>query len=233
MNLKGIEVTWLGHAAFRIRTPEGLVALVDPWVMGNPMCPEAEKNVKKVDVMLCTHGHFDHIGDAVEIANKHNPQVVGVFELCTWMGKKGVKRIAPMNLGGTQEVGGIKVTMVRADHSCGITDGDQIVYGGVACGYVMEFSNGVKIYHAGDTNVFGDMELIHELYAPEIVMLPVGDHFTMGPREAAYACKLLKPKTVIPMHFGTFPALTGTPAALRKLVPAVEVAELKPGQTVS
>lgn len=233
MNLKGIEVTWLGHAAFRIRTPEGLVALVDPWVTGNPMCPEAEKNVKKVDVMLCTHGHFDHIGDAVEIANKHNPQVVGVFELCTWMGKKGVKRIAPMNLGGTQEVGGIKVTMVRADHSCGITDGDQIVYGGVACGYVMEFSNGVKIYHAGDTNVFGDMELIHELYAPEIVMLPVGDHFTMGPREAAYACKLLKPKTVIPMHFGTFPALTGTPAALRKLVPAVEVAELKPGQTVS
>jgi L-ascorbate metabolism protein UlaG (beta-lactamase superfamily) len=233
MNLKGVEVTWLGHAAFRIRTPEGLVTLVDPWVMGNPMCPDNEKNVKKVDVMLCTHGHFDHIGDAVEIAKKHDPKVVGVFELCTWMGKKGVKQIAPMNLGGTQKVGGINVTMVRADHSCGITDGEQVVYGGVACGYVMEFSNGVKIYHAGDTNVFGDMELIHELYTPEIVILPVGDHFTMGPREAAYACKLLKPKTVIPMHFGTFPALTGTPEALRKLVPALEVLELKPGQTVS
>lgn len=233
MNLKGIELTWLGHAAFRVQTPEGLVALVDPWVMGNPMCPEAEKNVKKVDVMLCTHGHFDHIGDAVEIARKHDPKVVGVFELCTWMSKKGVKQIAPMNLGGTQKVGGIKVTMVRADHSCGITDGDQVVYGGVACGYVMEFSNGVKIYHAGDTNVFGDMEIIHELYAPEIVMLPVGDHFTMGPREAAYACKLLKPKTVIPMHFGTFPALTGTPDALQKLAPAAEVLELNPGQTVS
>ena len=233
MNLKGVEVTWLGHAAFRIRTPEGLVTLVDPWVMGNPMCPDNEKNVKKVDIMLCTHGHFDHIGDAVEIAKKHDPKVVGVFELCTWMGKKGVKQIAPMNLGGTQKVGGINVTMVRADHSCGITDGDQVVYGGVACGYVMEFSNGVKIYHAGDTNVFGDMELIHELYTPEIVILPVGDHFTMGPREAAYACKLLKPKTVIPMHFGTFPALTGTPGALQKLVPALEVLELKPGQTVS
>jgi L-ascorbate metabolism protein UlaG (beta-lactamase superfamily) len=233
MNLKGVEVTWLGHAAFRIRTPEGLVTLVDPWVMGNPMCPDNEKNVKKVDIMLCTHGHFDHIGDAVEIAKKHDPKVVGVFELCTWMGKKGVKQIAPMNLGGTQKVGGINVTMVRADHSCGITDGEQVVYGGVACGYVMEFSNGVKIYHAGDTNVFGDMELIHELYTPEIVILPVGDHFTMGPREAAYACKLLKPKTVIPMHFGTFPALTGTPEALRKLVPALEVLELKPGQTVS
>jgi L-ascorbate metabolism protein UlaG (beta-lactamase superfamily) len=233
MNLKGIALTWLGHAAFRIRTPEGLVALVDPWVMGNPMCPEAEKNVKKVDVMLCTHGHFDHIGDAVEIAKKHDPEVVGIFELCTWISKKGAKRIAPMNKGGTQTVGGIKITMVHAEHSCGITDGDQIVYGGEACGYVMEFSNGIKIYHAGDTNVFGDMEIIHELYAPEIVMLPIGDHFTMGPREAAYACKLLKPKTVIPMHFGTFPALTGTPGALQKLAPAVEVLELKPGQTVS
>jgi L-ascorbate metabolism protein UlaG (beta-lactamase superfamily) len=233
MNLKGIEVTWLGHAAFRIRTPEGLVALVDPWVMGNPMCPDEEKNIRKVDVMLCTHGHFDHIGDAVEIARKHNPQVVGIFELCTWIGKKGVKQSAPMNKGGTQTVGGIKITMVNAEHSCGITDGDQIVYGGEACGYVMEFSNGVKIYHAGDTNVFGDMQIIHELYAPEIVMLPVGGHFTMGPREAAYACKLLKPKSVIPMHFGTFPALTGTPGALGKLVPSLEVVELRPGQTVS
>ena len=159
MNLKGIKLTWLGHATFRIETPAGRTILVDPWVMRNPMCPEKEKDVKKVDVLLCTHGHFDHIGDAVEIAEKHNPVVVGIPELCGWLEKKGVKQTSMMNKGGTQAVGDIKVTMVHADHSCGIQDDDQIVYGGEACGYVIEFSNGVKIYHAGDTNVFGDRQL--------------------------------------------------------------------------
>jgi len=233
MNLKGIKLTWLGHATFRIETPGGKTVLVDPWVMGNPSCPESERKVIKVDVMLCTHGHFDHIGDAVAIARQHNPTVVGIFELCAWMEKKGVKQISPMNKGGTQKVGDLRVTMVHAEHSCGIQDGDQIVYGGEACGYVMEFENGVKIYHAGDTNVFGDMQIIRELYAPEIVMLPIGDHFTMSPREAAYACRLLKPKTVIPMHFGTFPVLTGSPAELKKLVKDAEVLEMKPGQTIA
>jgi L-ascorbate metabolism protein UlaG (beta-lactamase superfamily) len=233
MNLNGIKLTWLGHATFRIETPGGKTILVDPWVMGNPMCPEKEKEVKKVDIMLCTHGHGDHIGDAVEIAKKHNPEVVGIPELCGWLAKKGVKRTAEMNKGGTQTVGDIKVTMVHADHSCGIQDGDELVYGGEACGYVVEFANGVKIYHAGDTNVFGDMQIIRELYAPDIAMIPIGDHYTMGPREAAYACKLLKPKTIIPMHFGTFPALTGKPSQLQKLVPEVEVREMKPGETIS
>jgi len=233
MNLKGIKLTWLGHATFRIETPGGKTVLLDPWVMGNPMCPESEKKFKKVDVMLCTHGHFDHIGDAVAIAKQHNPTVVGIFELCVWMEKKGVKQISPMNKGGTQKVGDLRVTMVHAEHSCGIQDGDQIVYGGEACGYVIEFENGVKIYHAGDTCVFGDMQIIRELYAPEIVMLPIGDHFTMSPREAAYACRLLKPKTVIPMHFGTFPLLTGTASELKKLVKDAEILEMKPGQTIS
>jgi L-ascorbate metabolism protein UlaG (beta-lactamase superfamily) len=232
MNLKGIKLTWLGHATFRVETPEGKTVIVDPWVMGNPMCPAAEKDVKKVDILLCTHGHGDHIGDAVEIAKKHNPVAVGIFELCAWLEKKGVKQISPMNKGGTQAVGDIKITMVHADHSCGILDGGEIIYGGEACGYVIEFANGVKIYHAGDTAVFGDMQIIRELYAPEIVMLPIGDHFTMGPREAAYACKLLQPKTVIPMHFGTFPLLTGTPGALQRLAPGVEMVEMKPGQTI-
>ena len=233
MNLKGIQLTWIGHATFRVQTPEGTTILIDPWVMGNPMCPESEKNVKKVDVLLCTHGHMDHIGDAVEIVKKHNPKIVGIPELCSWLQKKGAKQILPFNKGGTQTVGDIKVTMVHADHSCGIQDGDEIIYGGEACGYVIEFSNGVKIYHAGDTNVFGDMKIIHELYAPGIAMLPIGDHYTMGPREAAYACNLLKPKTVIPMHFGTFPPLVGRPNQLQKLVPSVEVVEFKPGQTIS
>ncbi len=233
MKLDGIKLTWLGHATFRMETPGGKTILVDPWVMGNPMCPKPEKEIKKVDVLLCTHGHGDHIGDAVEIARKHNPAVIGIPELCGWLGTKGVKNLAEMNKGGTQTVGGVNVTMVHADHSCGIQDGDQLIYGGEACGYVIEFSNGVKIYHAGDTNVFGDMRIIHELYAPDIAMIPIGDHYTMGPREAAYACNLLQAKTVIPMHFGTFPVLTGTPGALQKLVPGVEVVEMKPGVTLS
>lgn len=232
MNLNGIKLTWLGHATFRIETPGGKVILIDPWVMNNPMCPEREKNLKKVDVILCTHGHYDHIGDAVEIIKKHNPKVVGIFELCAWLEKKGARQTSPMNKGGTQIVGDIKVTMVQAQHSCGIKDGDEIIYGGEACGYVIEFANGVKIYHAGDTNVFGDMKIIRKLYSPKIVMLPIGDHFTMGPKEAAYACKLLKPQVVIPMHFGTFPVLVGTPDQLQALVPDVEVVAFEPGTTI-
>jgi L-ascorbate metabolism protein UlaG (beta-lactamase superfamily) len=233
MKLNGIKITWLGHATFRIETPQGKTLLIDPWVTGNPKCPEQEKNISKVDVILCTHGHGDHIGDAVEIGKKHNPVVVGMPELCGWLEGKGVKRVSGMNKGGTQTVGDIKVTMVHAEHSSGIEDGSQMIYGGQAAGYVVEFSNGVKIYHAGDTCVFGDMAIICDIYAPEICMLPIGDHYTMGPREAAYACKLLKPKTVIPMHYGTFPVLTGRPADLRKLVPDVEVREMKPGETIS
>ena len=188
--------------------------------------------MKNADVLICTHGHGDHIGDAVDVGKKLNPIAVGIFELCLWLQKKGVKQIAPMNKGGTQTVADVKITMVHAVHSCGIQDGDQIIYGGEACGYVLEFSNGVKLYHAGDTAVFSDMTIIRDLYAPKIAMLPIGDHFTMSPREAAYACKLLQPETVIPMHFGTFPVLTGTPRELQKLVPDVEVLEMKPGQTI-
>ncbi|HTM40498.1 MAG TPA: metal-dependent hydrolase [Terriglobales bacterium] len=231
MDLKGVKLTWLGHATFRIETGSQTV-LVDPWVMGNPLCPGKEKKPQKVDVMLCTHGHFDHIGDAVAIAKQHNPSVIGIFELCSWMEKKGVKKTSPMNKGGTQAVGDMRVTMVHADHSCGILDGDQIIYGGEACGFVMEFQNGLKIYHAGDTAVFGDMQIIRELYAPDIALLPIGDHYVMSPREAAYACKLLRPKAVVPMHFGTFPVLTGTPAQLKQLAKDVEVVEMKPGQTL-
>src|ERR1700693_4489386 len=233
MNLECMKLTWLGHSTFRIETAGVKTIIIDPWIMGNPMCPEAEKKVKKTDVLLCTHGHFDHIGDAVAVVKQHNPIVVGIFELCGWMEKKGAKQTSPMNKGGTQTVGDIKVTMVHADHSCGIQDGDQLIYGGEAVGDVVEFENGGRSYYGGARNVFGDMAITRELYAPEIVMLPIGDHFTMGPREAAYACNLLKPKTVIPMHFGTFPVLTGNPSELQKLAPNVNVTTMKPGVTIS
>src|SRR5258708_16377190 len=170
MNLKGIQLRWFGHASFRIETPAGETIYVDPWVMGNPMCPENEKVVTKADALLCTHGHQDHISDAVSIVTHYQPVVVGIYELCAWLQKKGAKQISPMNKGGTQSVAGVKDTMVHADHSCGILDGDEIIYGGEACGYVMEFESGVKVYHAGETNGFGDMAIIPQLYAPEIFM---------------------------------------------------------------
>jgi len=233
MDLKGVKITWLGHASFRIETPAGNTVLIDPWVTTNPSCPDDEKNFKKVDVILCTHGHGDHFSDVEAIAMKHKPTVVVMHELGEYLQKKGVEQVAGMGKGGTQTVGDIRVTMVHADHSGGIDIVDPIIYGGEPCGYVVEFAGGLKIYHAGDTAVFGDMQIIREIYAPELAMLPIGDYYTMGPREAAYACKLLRPKAVIPMHWGTFPVLTGRPAELKKLVPDVEVLEMKPGQTIS
>jgi L-ascorbate metabolism protein UlaG (beta-lactamase superfamily) len=236
MRLNGVQVTWLGHATFLIATPGGQQVVVDPWVTNNPSTPANKKSFEKLDVMLCTHGHGDHIGDAVELARKHNSKIVGIYELCAWMQSKGAKQTSPMNKGGTQAVGDIKVTMVHAHHSAGIEDGGQFIYGGDPCGYVITFDNGLKIYHAGDTNVFGDMEIIRDLYHPDLVMLPIGDRFTMGPKEAAYACRLLEPKAVIPMHWGTFPLLTGTPAEftheLKGSGLGVEVITMKPGETI-
>lgn len=228
-----VQVTWLGHSTFKIEAA-GKTILIDPWVANNPACPSSLKKFKKIDLMLCTHGHGDHIGDAVPLVKEHQPTVVGIFELCMWLGKKGAKKVSPMNKGGSQTAEGVRITMVHADHSCGIQDDDgSIIYGGEAVGYVIEFANGVKLYHAGDTNVFGDMKIIQELYMPDYAMLPIGDLFTMGPREVEYACTLLRPKVVIPMHFGTFPALTGKPKDLEKFSDdlGIEVWEMKPGET--
>lgn len=232
---KGSSFTWLGHSTFVVRSPEGKTVLLDPWVDGNPACPEACKKFDKLDLMLISHGHFDHMGDAVTLAQKYEPTVVGIFEVCHWLESKGVKNTSAMNKGGTQDINGIKVTMVNAYHSGGIVDGDKLVYGGEAAGYIVEFENGFRLYHAGDTNVFGDMKLIGELYRPELAMLPIGDHFTMGPKEAARACRLLGVKRVIPMHHGTFPLLTGTPEAFRQAtreLAGLELFELKPGETL-
>jgi L-ascorbate metabolism protein UlaG (beta-lactamase superfamily) len=235
LQTRGNKLTWLGHAAFKIETPTGKVILVDPWILTNPMCPEEDKKFERIDTMLVTHGHFDHIADAVELGKKFKPQIVGIYELCAWLESKGVSGTNSMNKGGTQKVGEIEVTMVNALHSCGIKDGDQIVYGGEACGYIIRLPGGLTIYHAGDTAVFGDMKIIADLYAPDLAMLPVGDHFTMGPREAALAIRMLNVRHVIPMHFGTFPLLTGNPEQLRQLtrdINGLEIHALKPGESL-
>ncbi len=187
-----------------------------------------------MDTICISHGHFDHIHDAVGLANRFAPEVVAIYETCSWLESKAVGNLRPMNKGGTQQCGGASVTMTHAVHSCGIMDDGKIVYGGEAAGYVMRFEDGRALYFAGDTNVFSDMHLIEQLYHPELAILPIGDLFTMGPREAALASKLLKPRRVIPMHFGTFPPLTGRPEQLANLITDLEteVWELTPGEVV-
>jgi L-ascorbate metabolism protein UlaG (beta-lactamase superfamily) len=235
LQTRGNKLTWLGHATFRITTPSGKIIVIDPWVQTNPMCPDALKKFEHIDTILITHGHFDHIADAVALGKQLSPQTVAIPETCAWLESKGVPGTSMMNKGGTQKVGELEITMVHAVHSCGIQDGDRIVYGGEACGYVVRLPGGLTIYHAGDTAVFSDMKIIGELYAPEVAMLPIGDHFTMGPREAAYAIRLLGVRHVIPMHFGTFPLLTGTPDALRQAardVSGLEIHAMKPGDSI-
>ena len=235
LQTRGNKLTWLGHSTFRITTPSGKVIVIDPWVQSNPMCPEPLKKFERIDTLLITHGHFDHIADAVDLAKQFKPQVVAIFETGVWLESKGVTNVSAMNKGGTQTAGEIEVTMVNAIHSCGIKDGDEIIYGGEACGYIIRLSGGLTIYHAGDTAVFGDMKIIGELYSPDIVMLPIGDLYTMGPREAALAIRLLGVRHVIPMHFGTFPALVGSPDRLQELtqdILGLEIHALNPGESI-
>jgi len=226
-----VEITWLGHASFQIVDSHETL-IFDPWIHGNPKFPEKFR-IERCDTIFISHGHFDHIHDAVALAKEFNPKIVAIYETCHWLESQSIKTCSPMNKGGSQKVGAVTVTMVHAVHSCGITDVDgSIIYGGEAAGYVVRFADGRAIYFAGDTNVFSDMALIAELYKPDLAILPIGDLFTMSPREAAVACRLLNVPTVIPMHFGTFPALTGRPDQLQALAPKTKVWELTPGKTV-
>ncbi len=225
-----MRITWLGHGTFQFRLLSGEVILMDPWIEGNPAWPKGYE-IDRVDTILISHGHFDHIHDAVPLAKKFSPKVVAIYETGHWLESKGVKNVSAMNKGGSQQVGSVTVTMTHAIHSCGILDEGKIVYGGEAAGYVLKLEDGRVLYFAGDTNVFSDMALIQELYQPELAFLPIGDLFTMGPREAAMACRLLRAPRVIPMHFGTFPPLTGRPDELQKLVD-IRIWTLEPGKPV-
>ena len=226
-------LTWLGHASFRLDTPSGTRLYVDPWLNGNPSCPASELEPVRVDLIAVTHGHGDHVGDTVALQQRFSCPVVAQVELRGWLDAQGATADgmahAP-NKGGTVTVGDIGITLTDANHSSSADDG---TYLGEPCGLVLGIESGPTVYFAGDTNVFGDMALIGRIYQPDVAVLPIGDHFTMGPREAAVALELLAVKRCVPCHYGTFPLLTGTPDALRALAPAgVDVLSPSPGETI-
>lgn len=229
--LGGLKVTWLGHSTFFIVSPKGVRVLFDPFLTNNPACPPGAKRVTAVDLMLITHGHSDHCEDAPAIARETGATVVASPELAGWLERQGVKHLRPMNIGGRQQLSGIDIAMVPALHSSSAQDG---TYLGPATGFVVRFENDLTLYFAGDTGLFGDMRVIRDRYAPAVAFLPIGDRFTMGPEEAAMAAEWLGAKAMVPMHYGTFPELTGTPEELRRHAgpKGIEVVELKPGVVV-
>ncbi len=233
MNLQGTRITWLGHATVLVQTARGTNILIDPFIAWNPRYPKAFRLPAKIHYILVTHGHGDHISDAAPVAAKHHSTVVAIYELADYLAQKGAAQTIGMNLGGTVQLEDVAATMVEAKHSSAAQDEKGSHYVGVAAGFVLAVANGPVLYHAGDTAVFGDMKLIQELYRPEVAMLPIGGHYTMGPQEAALAVRLLEPKVVLPLHFGTFPPLTGTPDQLAALVDAgVEVVRWTPGEAI-
>ncbi len=224
-----VKVWWLGHAAFLIEGSKKVI--VDPFITGNPLSPVKVEDVK-VDLVAVTHGHGDHLGDAVEIAKNNDVPVVCIHELSRVLAKKGVEAVG-MNIGGTAKVNGVKVTMVKAVHSADVEEDDTIISAGDPAGFVIEV-DGVKIYHCGDTDVFLDMQLIGELYNPDVMLVPIGDWYTMGVEAAAKAVELVKPKVAIPMHYNTFPVIEKNPEEFKKAVEEkgldVKVVILKPGE---
>ena len=226
-------LTWLGHASFRLDTASGKRIYVDPFLNGNPKCPENEKSPERVDVIAVTHGHGDHVGDTVDLAKQHGATVVALVELAGWIGKQGVDegQLRAPNKGGTVDVEGIEFTLTSAFHSGSAPDGS---YAGEPSGIVVKTEDDKTLYFAGDTNVFGDMQLIGRIYEPDVAVLPIGDHYTMGPKEAAVAVELLGVKRIVPCHWGTFGLLTGTPDELEKLAPSdVTIEKLQPGDAVT
>ncbi len=228
----GVSLTWLGHSAFRFDSLAGKRVYVDPWLTGNPSCPDAEQEPERIDLIAVTHGHDDHVGDTVRLWKKFEPPVFALVELRRWLAEQGVTAEGmahALNKGGTTVVEGLKLTLTDANHSSSGPDGQYL---GEPAGIVFELEDGFTLYFAGDTNVFASMQLIGRIYEPDVAVLPIGDHFTMGPREAAVALELLGVDRCVPCHYGTFPLLTGTPDELRRLAPGIEVLTPEPGETI-
>jgi L-ascorbate metabolism protein UlaG (beta-lactamase superfamily) len=226
------SLTWLGHASFRLDTADGKRLYIDPW-LDNPKCPDAEKEPERCDAIAITHGHSDHVGSTVDLSKKFGPlPIVAMVELKAWLKDKGAQTddMPGPNKGGTVEAAGVKFTLTNAFHSSGADDG---AYTGEAAGLVAELSDGKKVYFAGDTCVFSDMQLIGRIYAPDVAVLPIGGHFTMDPREAGVACELLGVQRVVPCHYGTFPLLAGTPDELRRQAPGVDIQAIEPGESIT
>lgn len=229
------KITWLGHATFELQFASGDVLLLDPWITGQPKYPKGHK-MERVDAVAFSHGHFDHVADVIPVAEKFAPKhVVGIVEVAGFFEKKGVKNTVGMNKGGSVDLGFVKLTMTHALHTSSMQDGDNVVYGGEAAGFLMTLPDGRRAYFAGDTSIFSEMALIAEIYRPELAFLPIGGFYTMDPVEAAYAARLLKVKSVIPMHYGTFPALVGNPKELEQHLKddGIKVWELQPGTPVT
>jgi L-ascorbate metabolism protein UlaG (beta-lactamase superfamily) len=226
------RITWLGHATVLYQTAKGTNILVDPFIEGNPKYPKGFTLPAQIAYILLTHGHGDHIADVVPVAKKHGSTVVAIYELADYVSQLGVEKTIGMNLGGMVRLGEAAATMVDARHSSGATDKNGTHYVGVAAGFVIEAPGSPVVYHSGDTNAFGDMRLIGEIYQPEIAVLPIGGHYTMGPREAAVAARMVGAKTILPFHWGTWPMLAGTPAELASLVDStVRVVPWNPGDS--
>jgi len=233
--------TWYGHACVEVRTPGDKIVLIDPW-FGNPLSPRSAESVQRCDLLLVTHGHGDHVGDAVALASRLRPAWPCIHEMSLWLSRRlpgGSDQVTGMNKGGTVEIAGLRVSMTGADHSSGDWNAsdETTLYLGEPAGFVVELENGFRIYHAGDTQAFGDMTLIRDLFRPDLAMLPIGGHFTMDPAGAAVATELLGMRHVLPIHWGTFPILAGTPGQLRDAIAArggtAEVIDWRPGDSIS
>jgi L-ascorbate metabolism protein UlaG (beta-lactamase superfamily) len=209
-------ITWFGHATIRLVLPDQRVVFIDPWFDGNPACPESLKKVPRCDMVLCTHGHFDHVGGVQQLVKAFDPVVIANYDLCAALSKQiGKSRFEGMNTGGTLAINGVRVSLTQAFHSSGVDSPEGPVYGGMPNGMVIAAEGVATIYDAGDTDVFSDMALINRLYDPKVCILPIGDRFTMGAKGAAIAAEMLQPAAIIPVHYKTFPLLAPNADAFR------------------